>query len=75
MVQSKQTVMNTLFIFGGAIDQLEKSNHSKLMEFFRLEKEIETMYDKMSYKQLFHSFHFAVLNTRAKSLLEQLNII
>jgi len=62
--------MNQLFIYAGGLDV--SSNHAKLQEFWKLDKEIERMYDTMSYKELFHSLEFAVMNCRAKSLIENL---
>ena len=67
--------MNNLFVFAGALDVQNVSNHAKLMEFFRLDKEIDEMQDKHSYKELFHSLAYAVLRARAKIILEQLNIL
>lgn len=65
--------MNQLFFYAGALDAT--SNHSKLLEFYRLDKEIEQWYDTYSYKELFHSFEFACMNARAKNILRQLQAI
>lgn len=63
--------MNALFHFAGADDL--KSNHSRVMEFWRLDSQIAKMEDEMSYKELFHSLEYAILNIRAKQIVKELN--
>lgn len=69
------TIMNALFIFAGAKDLDCKSNHSKLMEFYKLDKEIENQYNTKTYKELFHSLEFTLLKIRANQILKSLNLI
>ena len=63
--------MNALFFFTGGLDL--QSNHARLREFWRLDNEIKEMQDEMSYKELFHSLEFALLNCRAKQIIKELN--
>lgn len=63
--------MNALFFFAGAGDL--QSNHSRVMEFWRLDKQIAKMEDEMSYKELFHSLEYAILNVRANQIVKELN--
>lgn len=67
--------MNALFAYSGAIDLESSSNHNKLQEFHRLDKEIEYWQETKSYKELFHSLEYTLLNVRAKQILKQLNIL
>ena len=63
--------MNKLFVFAGGLDL--ESNHARLREFWRLDKEIAEMQDKMSFKERFHSLAYAVTVARAKSIINYLN--
>ncbi len=67
--------MNALFVFAGANDLESESNHSKLKEFYRLDNEIAQQQETKSYKELFHSLEYALLNARAKFILKQLDIL
>lgn len=67
--------MNAFFVFSGALDLESISNNSKLSEFWRLDREIHQIEEKMSYKALFHSLEYAMLKVRAKQILKQLEII
>jgi len=67
--------MNNLFVFAGAKDLESNSNHSKLIEFYRLDSEINHWQETIEYEQLFHSLEYTLMRVRAKELLKQLDII
>ena len=67
--------MNNLFLFAGAKDLESESNHTKLMEFYKLDAEIAYWYESKSYKERFHSLEFTLMKVRAKYLLIQLGIL
>lgn len=49
------------------------SQHSMLMRFYQLEKDIEAAYDE-SYKKAFHSFPVYCMEIEARAILKALNI-
>ena len=67
--------MNNLFVFAGAKDLESNSNHSKLMEFRKLDSDINYWQETKEYKELFHSLEYTLMLVRAKSLLRQLDLI
>lgn len=64
--------MNALFIYGLALDL--PTNHAKLREFWRLDKEIAHWQETKSYKELFHSLAYAVMVARAKQIINDLTL-
>lgn len=62
--------MNVLFVYAGALDL--QSNHSKLREFWHLDREIAQWQETKSYKELFHSLEYAVMVARAKQIINDL---
>lgn len=67
--------MNKLIFYGLALDVNPLSNHSKLREFYEIDKEIEHWQKTKSHEELSHSFEYALMKARAKQILKQLNII
>ncbi len=63
--------MNALFIFAGALDL--ETNHARLAEFWRLDREIAKLDEEMSYEARFHSLEYAALRARAKFIVKQLS--
>lgn len=63
--------MNALFIFAGALEM--ESNHARLQEFWRLDKEIAHWQETKTYKELFHSLEYSTMLCRAKMIVKQLN--
>lgn len=51
------------------------TNTDCLRRFWELDREIAEWYETKPYKEIFHSFEFALMNTTAKGLLRKLNII
>jgi hypothetical protein len=62
--------MNALFFFTGGLDL--QSNHAKLREFWRLDREIAHWQETKNYKELFHSLEYALMLTRAKQIVKSL---
>lgn len=67
--------MNKLIFYGLALDVSPVSNHSKLKEFYNLDKEIADKLKSQSPKESFHDLSLAVMQVRAKQILKQLNIL
>ena len=67
--------MNKLLFYGFALDAKADSNHAKLMEFKRLDDEINEKLERQSFKDSFHDFSLVMMKVRAKQLLKDLNII
>lgn len=51
------------------------SQHSMLMRFYSLEKQIEDYYNNKSYKECFHSLELYFMEIEARSILKALNIL
>lgn len=66
-----------LFLYAGAMDLADSGNHSKLMEFYKLDKQIAERYDYNYENDIssFHDFELALMVSRAKYILRQLDII
>lgn len=58
------------------LDQVNHvSQHSMLMRFYALEKEIDHKYNTQTYKQCFHDLNLYFLEIEARAILKALNII
>lgn len=58
------------------LDQVNHvSQHSMLMRFFALEKEIENCYKTRSYKENFHDINLYFKEIEARAILKALDII
>lgn len=75
-----------LFFYGGAMDIKPLSNHAKLMEFYKLDKEIDELQNKLLNKWLsakkkdnvpcpFNNLELTLMKARAKMILRHLNLI
>ena len=51
------------------------SQHSMLMRFYALEKEIEHEYETKTYKECFHNLNLYFKEVEAKAILKALDII
>lgn len=69
--------MNLLEGFiASTLDQVNHvSQHSMLMRFYALEREIEHEYDTKSYKECFHNLSLYFMEIEARAILRALNII
>jgi len=62
--------MNKLFEFASGKDV--PTNHAKIQEFWRIDKEVAEMEERLSLIELFHSLEYALLKVRARNIVKQL---
>lgn len=53
----------------------EVSQHSMLMRFYKLEKEIDHKYETQTYKECFHDLNLYFMEIEARAILKALDIL